>query len=145
MCKRVDSAPVDQLIEKEEETANALNEEESKSLQEAFTKQISDETYEVKTEALSPKTSFITVTEDEFMRRMQEMSKMQGNAMFGAMPQKFNFIVNTNHPKAKEFLDAKPKAQEEKMKKAFSLALLAKGLLKGEALFEFLKAEEEKL
>ena len=144
-CKRVDAAPVDQLVEKDEETANALSEDETKALQEAFTKQIADETYEVKTEALSPNSSFITVTEDEFMRRMQEMSKMQGNAMFGAMPQKFNFIVNTNHPKAKKFLAEKPKAQKEKMSKAFRLALLAKGLLKGEALFEFLKAEENNL
>ena len=58
------------------------------------------------------------------------------------MPQKYNVVINTNHPKAKIFLNEKA---EDKMKKAFNLALLSKGLLKGEALFEFLKAEEESI
>jgi molecular chaperone HtpG len=142
MCKRVDAAPVDKLVEKDEETVNILSEEETAKLKDIFAKQIADDTYEVQAEALSPKSALLAVTEDEFSRRMQDMSRMQGNGIFEAMPQKYNVVINTNHPKAKIFLNEKA---EDKMKKAFNLALLSKGLLKGEALFEFLKAEEESI
>ena len=142
MCKRVDAAPVDKLVEKDEETVNILSEEETAKLKDIFAKQIADDTYEVQAEALSPKSALLAVTEDEFSRRMQDMSRMQGNGIFEAMPQKYNVVINTNHHKAKIFLNEKA---EDKMKKAFNLALLSKGLLKGEALFEFLKAEEESI
>ena len=52
MCKRVDAAPVDKLVEKDEETVNILSEEETAKLKDIFAKQIADDTYEVQAEAL---------------------------------------------------------------------------------------------
>lgn len=40
------------------------------------------------------------ITRDEFMRRMKEMQASGGNNMFmmGDFPEKFNLIINSNHP-----------------------------------------------
>jgi len=50
---------------------------------------------------LSPSTNPVFVTQNEFMRRMKEMSAMQGGGMmnfYGEMPDSYNLVVNTAHP-----------------------------------------------
>jgi hypothetical protein len=54
-------------------------------------------------------------------------------------------VINTNHPKAKKFIETKGKEQKNVITKAFHLALLSNGLLKGEKLHEFLQQEVESL
>jgi hypothetical protein len=87
----------------------------------------------------------ITVTESEYDRRMRDMSKMNGFIMFGDMPIKYQGVVNTNHAKAKAILDMNESDAQALIKKAISLALLSKGLLKGADLNQFVQAEFEKL
>lgn len=41
----------------------------------------------------------ILITQNEFMRRMKEMSEVQGGMDFyGSMPQSYNLVINGNHP-----------------------------------------------
>ena len=52
----------------------------------------------------------MVITRNEFMRRMKEMSQIQGGMSFyGDMPESLNLVVNTTHPLVKKVLDAKDK------------------------------------
>jgi len=75
---------------------------------------------------------------------MREMSKMNGFNMFGSMPLNYQTILNTNHPKAKQLVGNDESAENVALK-ALNLAMLAKGLLKGEKLTAFVKSEMENL
>jgi molecular chaperone HtpG len=85
----------------------------------------------------------VVITQPEFMRRMNDMQKMNGggnNPMMamGGM-EMFNLVVNANHPKVGEILKSKGDNKEKKAKQLCDLALLSQGLLKGKDLSAFLK------
>jgi molecular chaperone HtpG len=100
---RVDSDIVDKLIQKEDHHESKLSSAQREDMTAVFNAQIPQ----------SPKTNFyvsfenigadaapIVITQQEFMRRMKEMSAMQGGAMsfYGEMPDSYNLIVNESHP-----------------------------------------------
>ena len=89
----------------------------------------------------------LTITQNEFMRRMKEMSEMGGGGMasfYGEMPDNYNLVVNTNHPLMSEVLNEKGvEKQTEILSQLKDLALLSQGLLKGEALNNFVKRSIE--
>lgn len=143
-CRRVDSDALDKLIPKESTNVSLLSDEESKQLLGLFEQVNQNNEVKFETHGLSPEDSLITVTEGEFDRRMRDMSKMNGYNMFGSMPLSYRTVLNTNHPKAKQLLEA-GETGKEMASKALNLALLAKGLLKGEKLTAFVKSEMEKL
>jgi molecular chaperone HtpG len=81
---------------------------------------------------------------------MKEMSAMQpGMAFYGEMPDMFQVVLNVNHPLIKQVIadvenkekdDMKAYASEnKKLKQMIDLALLSNGMLKGEALSDFIK------
>lgn len=144
-CKRVDADALDKLIEMETSSVALLNEDESKQLMGIFEKVNKMDEVKFKTEALSPEEHLLVVTESEFDRRMREMSKMGGYAMFGSLPQNYQTVLNTNHPKAKELLGMDDASAEKTASKALQLALLSKGLLKGEKLTAYIQSEMENL
>jgi molecular chaperone HtpG len=106
-----------------------------------FEKTVAKATTKIELRALSPDDAPVTITRDEFMRRMQEMSKMGGqNAMFfGDMPERINLIVNSNHPVHRKILATEDGNQEQLVKQLTDLALLSQGMLKGEALTQFVE------
>ena len=70
------------------------------------------------------------------------MSKMGGGGgmnFYGAMPDNFKVAVNANHPLITKILSAEEAQQTVLAKQAFDLALLAKGMLKGKDLTEFVE------
>ncbi len=142
--KRVDSDPMDKLIEKEEKLESALNEDDSNKLKEVYEGIIYNKLYTVQVESLSPDELPVSITQNEFMRRMKEMQKMGGGGMmaFGDMPESFNVVVNSNHPLNSEVLN-NAKTGKELGKQAFDLALLGVGLLKGEGLTGFINRSLE--
>ena len=82
------------------------------------------------------------ITEAEFMRRMKEQQAMGGGAMgfMGTMPEMYNLVVNSNHPLISKILGTKTdKKKKQLIEQATDLALLAKGMLTGKKLTEFLK------
>lgn len=143
--KRVDSAPVDQLIEKENETwESVLSQEDCNKLRDWFTPAAGDGVV-VKTESLSPESPAVSVHKNEFSRRFEEMAKWQGNTgMFGMNMPGLELIINTNHPAMVKLAGAAEVAPEH-IQHWSDLALLGVHELKGERLSAFLKRTEEML
>lgn len=135
---RVDSDTMDKLIDKGEENVSVLSEEEGKQLTEIFTNIIKDESMEVNLVNLSPEDDLLTLTEDEFGRRMKEQMQMNGMNMMGAFPDKYKLMLNGNHPLASALLKEE-KGREEIVKNYFDLALLSKGKLMGKDLAAFVE------
>ena len=131
---RVDSDSVDKLIQKEEERESVLSEDQVKSLEELFKGCVNEPTATLKMEALSPSEMPIVITRPEFMRRMQEMSAMQGMAM--NMGDMYNVVVNTNHPLMNSILENN---DAEKANYLYAAARLQNGMLKGADMTAFIK------
>lgn len=137
--KRVDSATADKLIDKGEKLEHVLTEDQTKQVKEIFEKAINKPAYQVEVEALSPDELPVTVTMDEFMRRMKDMAAMGGGMSFyGNMPDSYKVAINGNHKLVSKILaSADANEQTELAKQAFDLALLSQGLLTGAELTAF--------
>ena len=142
---RVDSDTIDKLIAKEENQPSKLNEEEQNKLKPIVEKFLPDSHFSVRLESLSETDAPILITRPEFMRRMKDMSMVNGgNDFMSSMPETLNLVVNTNHPLVGKVLATDDeKTQEELIRQASDLALLSQNLLKGEALTRFVKRSYE--
>ena len=144
--KRVDSDVVEKLIQKDSTYANLLTEDQSKSVKELFEKAISNKTYTVDIEGLSPEEMPVTITMEEWMRRMKEMAQTGGGPMsfYGSLPDSYKVAINGNHPLVDKILKAGNEESQVKLaKQAFDLALLSQGLLTGKDLTAFVKRSVE--
>lgn len=141
LLKRVDADVIDKLIVKEDKAELQLSEEEVKRLQTVFEGAISDENMKVAVEALGDQELPVTVTVDEFMRRMKEMAQTGGGMSFyGTMPDTYKVTVNGNHPLVKRIVEAGDTEEGKALaKQAFDLGLLSRGLLSGQALTQFIQ------
>ncbi|WP_215225374.1 molecular chaperone HtpG [Echinicola shivajiensis] len=139
--KRVDADVVDKLIKKEEDTAHVLTEEQSKQVKEVFEKAIGNKAYTVEVEGLSPEELPVTITMEEFMRRMKDMAQTGGGmGFYGAMPDNYKVAINANHKIIDRILNAGGEEEQTKLaKQAFDLAKLSQGMLSGKDLTEFVK------
>lgn len=137
--KRVDANTVDKLIDKGEKMEHVLSEDQTKQVKEIFEKAINKPAYQVEVEALSPDELPVTVTMDEFMRRMKDMAAMGGGMSFyGNMPDSYKVAINGNHKIVNKILASTDEAEQgELAKQAFDLALLSQGLLTGAELTAF--------
>ena len=137
--KRVDADVADKLIAKDENPESVLTEEQITKVKAIFDKAINKPAYKVELESLNPDELPVTVTMDEFMRRMKDMAAMGGGMSFyGSMPDNYKVVVNGNHKLISRILqDESEDAQATLAKQAFDLALLSQGLLKGAELTEF--------
>jgi molecular chaperone HtpG len=139
---RVDGDHVDNLIKKDEEQISKLSDEEKESLKTVIVEAIGDTSYTVQMEAMDSNAAPFIITQPEFMRRMKEMQQTGGGGMFGMgnMPDMYNLVVNANHELVSEILGTKTTKKKERLiKQSFDLAKLSQGLLKGEALTDFVK------
>ncbi len=140
--KRVDSDIIEKLIEKDDLLPSALSEEQQKDIKAAIEKFIDTKTYHLEFASLSPSDAPFVITQNEFMRRMKEQSAMGGGGFYGTLPDSYNLVANSNHQLFSQTLksdDGGIILPEAKMKQAIDLALLSKGLLKGESLDQFVK------
>lgn len=140
--KRVDSGNIDSLINKGETIASVLTEEQTAAVKTVFEKNIHMPGMKVAIEGLSPDESPVTVTMDEFMRRMKDMAQMGGGGMnfYGSIPDSYNVTVNGNHPVISKILQTENADEQNHMaKQVFDLALLSQGMLTGAALTDFVK------
>jgi molecular chaperone HtpG len=143
--KRVDSSVASKLIEKDENLESVLTEEQSKTVKEVFEKAISKPGYNVEIVALNPEELPVTVTMDEFMRRMKDMAAMGGGmGFYGSMPDSYKVAINGNHKLVSRILQTEDaEAQAKLAKQAVDLALLAQGMLTGAELTEFVSRSVE--
>lgn len=137
--KRVDADVADKLIKKDDAPETVLTEEQVTKVKDIFNKAISKPAYNVELESLSPDELPVTITMDEFMRRMKEMAAMGGGmGFYGNMPDNYKVIVNGNHKLISRILsEENEETQAALSKQAFDLALLSQGLLTGAELTEF--------
>jgi len=137
--KRVDADVIDKLINKEDAVAHVLTEEETNKVKDIFNKAINKATMHVEVESLSPDDLPVTVTMDEYMRRMKDMAKMGGGMSFyGSLPDSYKVAVNGNHKLIARILKTEDETEQAQLaKQSFDLALLSQGLLTGAELTEF--------
>ena len=143
---RVDGDDINNLIKKDEEQISKLSDDEKESLKTLLEETINDKSYTVKLEAMDSNSAPFMITQPEFMRRMKEMQATGGGGMFGMgnMPDMYNLVVNTNSELVGEILNTKTKKKQERLiTQSMDLARLSQGLLKGEALTNFVKRSYE--
>ena len=106
---RVDSDIVDRIIQKEDAPKNNLSVEESDNLSEAFRSQIptiEKADFTVDVQSLGESFQPVLVTQNEYMRRMKEMSQFQqGMGFYAQLPDSYNLVLNADHPLVKKVLD----------------------------------------
>ena len=138
---RVDSASIDKLIEKEDDKKESkLNDEQKENVKKAFENLIDKVTYNVEFSNLSEDDAPVEVIQNEFMRRMKDMSAMGGGMqMWGTMPDSYTLMLNANNPIIAGLADKSEEEQNNIIKQLYDLARLSKNLLKGKDLNEFVK------
>lgn len=149
--KRVDSDAVDRLIVKSEAEKFDISEDDAKKVTAVFEEILPKEfKYDVKVENLGENEAPILITQSEFMRRYRDMAALGGGMNFyGELPESYNIAVNAQNPLIKKIAGdagiASVTADNELLKQAVDLALLANNMLKGKALSDFIKRSEELL
>lgn len=152
---RVDSDIIEHIIEKEEKSAPELSDKQKETLTEVVKSQlpvIEKTEFNVDFKALGENSKPVQITQNEFSRRMKEMAAMQQQmAFYGEMPDSYQLVLNADHPYIKQLITLSESKEElettvtadTKLKHMVDLALLAGGLLKGEALNSFVKRSFE--
>lgn len=150
---RVDSDTIEHIIAKEETEKVELTDQQKEEVTEAVKSQlpaIEKTEFSVDFKSLGETSRPIQITRNEFSRRMKEMAAMQQQmAFYGEMPDTYQIVLNVQHPLIKELINQsehKDKEQliaevstDNRLKQLVDLALLANGMLKGEALSNFVK------
>jgi len=140
---RVDAEVTDKLIKKADDLPSKLSEEQTKQLTELFEQQVNKAIYHISVENLGENDLPVTVTQNEFMRRMKDMSAMGGGgqyAFMGNMPDSYNLVLNSNHKLMNHLLSIEDQeVKTNTTKQLIDIALLSQNLLKGEALTGFIK------
>ena len=165
---RIDSDTIENLIRKEDQAKDTYSNEQKEGLRKAFEGLLPETDklrYFVSCEAAASDALPVFLTQNEFMRRMKEMSQhQQGMSFYGQMPDQYNLVINTSHPLIQDLVGKmqseeveevpetkegeEPKAavkktvytltgEDERLHQLFDIALLASGQLKGESLAKF--------
>ena len=117
---RVDSDIIERLIVKEDAPKSQLTEEQSDNLSAVFRTQmpkIEHAEFMVQVDALGEEARPVIITQNEYMRRMKEMSRFQpGMSFYGQMPDSFNIVLNSDHALVKKVLEESEAATAEALK-----------------------------
>ena len=146
---RVDSDTVDKLIKKEDALPSKLNEDQQKSVKESFEKQIDTKKFTLQFESLSETEPPLMITQNEFMRRMKDMSALGGGGGYGfmgEMPENYTLVINSNSKLISRIMEETDDAKQSgTIRHLFDLALLSQNLLKGKDLAEFIRRSTEQM
>jgi len=117
---RVDSDVVEHLIKKEDSEKKELSWEEKQELSPLFQAVTPDQSglsFIVDFKDLGDSESPVTITRNEWMRRMKDMSQFQnGMNFYGDLPEQLNLVVNTSHPLVVKVMKQKDKEMGEELK-----------------------------
>lgn len=117
---RVDSDVVDRIIQKEDTPKNNLSANETANLSEAFRSQmpkIEKAEFTVDVQSLGEGFQPVLITQNEYMRRMKEMSQFQqGMGFYAQLPDSYNLVLNADHPLVKKVLDDMTTNTEDELK-----------------------------
>jgi molecular chaperone HtpG len=119
---RVDSDVIEKLIRKEDIKENVLSLDEKNNLSPIFQAIVPKDRgqFIIDFQDLGEDGSPMVVTQNEFMRRMKDMSKMQsGMSFYGDLPDSFNLVVNISHPLVKRVIAEKQEKLETELSPTF--------------------------
>ena len=106
---RVDADTVDHLIQKDDAPKCTLADNERDNLTAVFQSQmpkLEKAEFIVEVNSLGEEQRPVVITQNEWMRRMKEMSRYQsGMSFYGQMPDSFNLVLNSDHRLIKEVLN----------------------------------------
>ena len=145
---RVDADTVEKLIAHEDSIPEKMSKEDQEKLKPIIEAELDKKRFTVQMESMESDDQPMVITQSEFMRRYKEMAATSGGGMgfYGEMPESYNLVVNVNHPLIEQVLnESDADKQKQLVHQLTDLALLANGLLKGEALTEFVKRSTEYL
>ncbi len=139
---RVDADILERLIVKEDAKKVDLSKEDTEKLTEAFKGKLptlDKATFNIDIQALGESAGPVMFTQNEYMRRMKDISKYQsGMGFYSQMPDSYNLVLNADNAVIKSVL-ADTEGKGDTISQLIDLALLQNGMLKGEALDKFLK------
>ena len=105
---RVDADTIDHLIQKDDQPKSQLSDSERDNLSATFQSQMpkmDKAEFIVEVNALGEQARPVVITQNEWMRRMKEMSRYQsGLSFYGQMPDSYNLVLNSDHPLVKKVL-----------------------------------------
>ena len=131
---RVDSDIIDNLIRKGDKQSADLRPDEVEMLTSVFKSQIPEvekAEFMIQFEAIAGSDSPVTITQNEYMRRMKEMAAMQpGMNFYGMMPDSYTMVVNTKHPLIERIKSDAEKAIGAKVGECFTTLSGAEAALK---------------
>lgn len=143
---RVDGDTVEKLIAHDDSIPESMSKEDQEKLKPIIEGEVDKQKFTVMMESMESSDQPMVITQNEFMRRYKEMSQTSGGGMgfYGEMPDSYNLVVNINHPLVAQILnEADADKQKQLVHQLTDLALLSNGLLKGEALTQFIKRSVE--
>lgn len=117
---RVDSDIIDHIIAKNDETkGEKLGENDADTLTQAFQSQmpkVEKAEFMVNVEPLGENAQPIVATQNEYMRRMKEMSQyQQGMGFYAQMPDTYTIVLNSDHAIIKQILNESNASTAEKL------------------------------
>jgi ATPase/histidine kinase/DNA gyrase B/HSP90 domain protein len=117
---RVDSDIIDHIIAKNDETkGEKLGENDADTLTQAFQSQmpkVEKAEFMVNVEPLGETAQPIVATQNEYMRRMKEMSQyQQGMGFYAQMPDTYTIVLNSDHTIIKQILNESNASTAEKL------------------------------
>lgn len=117
---RVDSDVIDHIIAKKDETkGEKLGENDADTLTQAFQSQlpkVEKAEFMVSVEPLGETAQPIVATQNEYMRRMKEMSQyQQGMGFYAQMPDTYTIVLNSDHAIIKQILSESNTSTDEKL------------------------------
>ena len=117
---RVDSDVIDHIIAKKDETkGEKLGENDADTLTQAFQSQmpkVEKAEFMVNVEPLGETAQPIVATQNEYMRRMKEMSQyQQGMGFYAQMPDTYTIVLNSDHTIIKQILNESNASTAEKL------------------------------
>ncbi len=114
--RRIDSDTLSNLIKKADAKKVEFTEAQNREYNALFATQIPEclnaqgkaVEWTVDFQAMDETEQPVLVSQNEWMRRMKEMSRLQGGGgmnFYGQMPDQYNLVVNTEHPTVKRILE----------------------------------------
>ena len=139
---RVDSDIVERLIVKDDLAKSSLSDIETANLSSAFNSQmpkLDNKQFSVDIQSLGAEGLPVIITQNEYMRRMKDISRFQpGMAFYGQMPDTYTMVLNSDHPLIKRVLD------DETAKCADKLSPIDSEIKAKEALVAAMQQEQSK-
>ena len=121
---RVDADIADRLIQKDDQPKSTLSADDTDNLSQVFNTQMPElekTNFMVDIQSLGETSTPVMIIQNEYMRRMKDISHFQqGMSFYQQMPDSYTLVVNSDHPLVKKVLEDTNANTTEKLKPILS-------------------------